>query len=80
MRGRSKLHDMMAARGFLSAREVAKRCGHSPSTVYRWVDDGTVEGERVGSQRFVKLSSVIKHLGPAAARMLGLLEPARGAQ
>ena len=40
---------------------------------YRWLDEGVIEGTQLGSARYVSVVSLVRHLGPEAAKALGLI-------
>ncbi len=60
--------------GLVTVRYVAEACHCSPSTVYRWLDAGSVSGARIGGTRFVELASLVIWLGADVATRLGLLD------
>ncbi len=49
----------LRAKGYIPVVEMAKRLGKDISTVYRWIDNGEVEGEEFMGHRYVLLRSVI---------------------
>lgn len=53
----------------LTIQEVAEKTGKSPSTIYRWLDEGSVQEVRVGKQRYVNRKSLVAFLGTYAKRM-----------
>lgn len=63
----------MRTKGFMPAMEVSNKLGNDISTVYRWVDDGKVEGMQVGTRRYVKVISLVNHLGLDTARIFGII-------
>jgi excisionase family DNA binding protein len=69
------LDERMRAQGYVTAKEVAGWLGRHVTGVYDLVDNGKVEGMRVGRARFIKLASLRQYLGPQAASALGV--PAR---
>lgn len=71
--GRNKQAEIMAARGYIPATEVSRKLGNDIATVYRWLDDGKIEGLSVGGRRYAKLTSLIQHIGPEAARIFGFV-------
>lgn len=74
-----KQADLLRARGYWPAAEVAARCGLDPSTIYLWLREGKVEGLRVPDaprgRHYVAVASVIAHLGEASAKALGFAPP-----
>lgn len=62
------LNAAMAARGFLPVSAVADAIGVSRMTVYKWLEQGKVRGERALNRFwFVELASLRTFLGPQAA-------------
>lgn len=58
--------EMMQAKGFLLAAEVARRAGKDLSTIYRWIKTGKIKAVHVeGRFWFLEESSVAAFLGPA---------------
>lgn len=67
----SKQAEMMEAKGWILASKAAEHLGVHITTIYRWVDGGKVEG--TGShRRYVKVTSLAEHVGPAVADAAGL--------
>jgi len=66
---------LMLENGYLPAVTVANRVGVSLTTVGRWADGGLVEFEVMGHRRYIKVSSLIDHIGPVQAAILGLSAP-----
>lgn len=64
--------DKLREKGYVPASEVADKAGVNIATVYRWTNDGKVEGMSVGGRRFILWTSVLKHLGKEAAAALEL--------
>jgi len=67
--------EMMAARGYLTINEAARRCGLSPDGTYKLVVSGKVKSVKVGKFRYVLKSSLAEHFGPEAAEIMGLADP-----
>jgi len=67
-----KMTETMRSRGYIPASEAAGRIGVTVYSLYRWIEAGKVEGERVGSHWYVKADSIAACLGPHAAELLGL--------
>ncbi len=64
----------MFARGLLSATEAAAKVGVAITTIYRWMDDGKIQGEVVNEwRRYVVIDSLVEHLGPTMAAECGLV-------
>lgn len=77
MAGHSTTTDRdMRRGGFLLVAEAARKISMTPHTIYRWIADGKVEGLREGYRRYVRWSSVLKHLGRDAAKLRGLSQDA----
>lgn len=74
MTRQTKQTEIMRSKGYISASETAEKVGKSIATIYRWLEEGFVEGTQLGRSWFVKLDSLIKYLGPESAEMLGLNE------
>lgn len=70
-RRNAKRNAAMSQRGYISAPDAAKLIGHAQSTLYRWIDDGLIEGVEIAASRYIKVESLIKHLGPDAVKLLG---------
>lgn len=51
-----------AARGLLTVKQAADMAGVTVMTVYRWVEDGLVDGEVIAGRHFVLQGSLKKHL------------------
>ena len=67
------LEEQMAAKGCLSQSTAARALGVHPSTVHRWMNDGSVKTLEAGeSKRFVEVHSLLKHFGFEAANKLGV--------
>lgn len=64
----------MRDKGWLLVAEAARKIGVTPQTIYRWIEDKKVTGLRDGYRRYVSWASVMKHLGPHACAVRGLLE------
>lgn len=77
-RRNTKRDAAMATKGYIPATQVAKITGYNESTIYRWVDEGLVEGVLVAKSRYVKMDSLLKHLGPEGAKLLGLTSSKAG--
>lgn len=70
---RNKKRDAgMALKGYIPAAQAAQMTGYNESTIYRWLDEKTIEGVLVANSRYVKVDSLAKHLGPEAAKVFGL--------
>lgn len=63
---------LMKTRGLWPVPEVAKKLRVAPSTLYRWMNDGKVEGVQAGSARYVKIKTVREYLGRDNAERLGI--------
>lgn len=60
--------------GYVSCAEAASLLCKDLGTVYRWFDEETVEGIAVGRRKYIKLSSLIEHVGEDVAEIFGLNE------
>lgn len=67
----SRQAEMMRARGFMAAAEVARRIGRTTQSVYALIESGQVQGVRVGRSWYADVKSLAAYLGPDAARMFG---------
>lgn len=65
---------MMRQNGYITVAEVARKMGVDDSRVYRWLDEGKIQGERVLNKRYVSLKSLVKHLGEGTARIFGFIK------
>jgi hypothetical protein len=73
MRGPTQ-KEIMRARGFISASEVATLVGENITTVYRQLEDGRLRGMQIASRWYIEEKSLIEFIGPVAAKMLGIVE------
>lgn len=65
---------VLRSKGYVPVAEMAKRLGKDISTVYRWVDNGEVEGEEIMGRRYILLRSVItEKVGVRQSVLLGLI-------
>jgi predicted Rossmann fold nucleotide-binding protein DprA/Smf involved in DNA uptake len=65
--------ELMHARGYLHAVEVARRLNVRVNMVYTWLARGKIEGEVVcHRRRYVLVSSLVAHVGPSVAQAAGL--------
>jgi transposase-like protein len=51
---------MMKAEGYLPASVAARAIGVNPTTVYRWVERGVVQGKRIGKSWFVLVDDLLE--------------------
>lgn len=58
--------EIMAAKGYMTPREVAKKIGQSLATVHRKIEMKKVKAEKVGDLWYIEVRSLIEHLGPKA--------------
>ncbi len=56
---------------YITPKEAAELAQVTPSTIYRWLDEGDIEGAFVASSRFVDKASLLKHLGPDFEKVKG---------
>lgn len=63
----------LRAQGFVTVKEVSDRLGKDISTVYRWIEEGEIEGEDVMGRRYILLRSVVTKIGTRASVLLGLI-------
>lgn len=66
----------MRRKGYLLVAEAARKIHVTPQTIYRWIADSSkgVEGFRDGYRRYVRWSTILKHLGPDAVRVRELTQ------
>lgn len=69
-----KQSEAMASRGYMTAMEAASKAGVNIATVYRWVEAKKVEGLKAGKHWYVKVNSVVDHLGPELSKAMGLIK------
>jgi excisionase family DNA binding protein len=58
----------MRARGFVKPREVAERAGISLPRIYTLLDEGKLQGENVGTRRYISFASMAAYFGPLVLR------------
>lgn len=58
---------IMREHGYLPTSEIAEKMGITGTTVSRWAESELVESELVGNRRFVKIDSLLQHIGPVQA-------------
>lgn len=67
--------DLMRKRGYVSTEEAAQRIGRTPQYIRNCIHDGVLKSVRFGrgphAPIFVKWSSLVDHVGPDAAQILG---------
>ena len=68
---------LMASKGYLTVSEVAAKIGKDQSTVLRWIGAKRIRAEKFGSTYYVALDSVVAHIGPRMAELLGLITHAK---
>lgn len=64
----------MRSQGYLLVAEAARKIEVAPQTIYRWIETEKVGGFRDGYRRYVRWSSILKHLGSKSARVRGLAQ------
>jgi hypothetical protein len=67
------------ALGYVSVRVAAARIKRGTDAIYRAIRAKDLELKMDGSRRFVSMSSLIKWIGPEAAKTYGLIAPKKGA-
>ena len=65
-------NNTLAAKGYVPASDIAGKLGKHVTTIYRWIDAGTIDGIRVGKLRYVSLRSVFNYLGDETVETLEL--------
>lgn len=71
VRGKSQAQ-MMREKGYMHAGEVARRAGVSSAAVHGWADKGQVESVKVGKRCYLKIDSLVRHLGEQASVILNM--------
>jgi len=69
------IEDKMRRQGFLTVSEMAARSGFSDKIMYRLIHANKVKALKVGRFWYVETASVIRFMGPEAARFIGLKAP-----
>lgn len=64
--------DEMREKGYLLAREAARKIDVNPTTIYRWLSANKIEGFRDGFRSYVLWTSVLAWIGEAACEVRGL--------
>ncbi len=59
--------EMMARKGYMTAADAGRKIGRARYTVQRWVEEGKVEGMRVGARIYVNTESLRRYVGDAAS-------------
>lgn len=72
---RTQLNARMRAQGYWTVEDLSTKVCMSKSGIYKWIDEQRVRSTRIGNAVFVELDSVITHLGPEAAALLGIVKP-----
>jgi hypothetical protein len=71
-----KQSDIMRAKGYLPAPEVARLIGRDVTTIYDLIERKELNGFQVGRSWYVEAKSVAVYLGPAASKLFGLVASA----
>lgn len=67
-----KQSELMRAKGYVPAPEVARRIGRDVTTVYDLIQRKELRGMQVGRSWYVEAKSVTEYLGPEASKLLGI--------
>lgn len=70
----SRQSSVLRANGYVGVAEASRLLCNDISTVYKWLDSSLVESVQVGHRKYIKLASLIKHVGPDVAEIFGLTE------
>lgn len=62
----------LARKGYISLSTAADKVGLTVNQIGRLAKDGKLDSVRVGKKWYVSLASLIRHVGPKAAELLGL--------
>ena len=65
--------EKMEAAGWITVAKAAEAAGVTAPTIYDWIQGAKIEGTQVGGRHYVRLQSLIKHLGPVGAKAAGLI-------
>lgn len=63
---RTKAEEAMAQKGFITVAKAATLAKHTSSTIYRWIEDGKVDGTTAAGTQYVNEKSLREYLGPLA--------------
>lgn len=66
---RSRQIDVMRARGLIAAADAARLLSMHVTSVYRWMDEGEVEGKKVGKRRYITATSLEARMPAMAAEI-----------
>lgn len=64
----------MRAAGYILASEISEKMGITRSAVSRWANEGSVEHLLVANRMYVKVSSLVAHIGEEQAGIFGFVE------
>ncbi len=67
-----KQTEMMEANGWIPASQAADAVGVNVTTIYRWIEEGKVEGTKPSNRWYVKVASLAAKVGQATAEAAGL--------
>jgi excisionase family DNA binding protein len=62
----------MGNSGYMTVAEVAKICGVTRQTVNLWIQKKVIAAVKVGYRVYIERKSLLKYLGPDAARILAV--------
>ena len=62
--------------GYIDAPTAAKKVGRHIITIYRWINDGELEGMMVFGRHFISKRSLVRKVGKRAAVIGGLVTQA----
>lgn len=75
MPGHKTVTDLnMRKQGYLLSAEAARKIGVSGESMRQWAKNEKVESFRDGYRRYVRWSSVLRHLGKTAREVRGLTQ------
>jgi len=63
----------MREAGYIPASEIVERMGITRSTVSRWSANGELVTELVSNHLYVKIDSLVSHIGVTQARIFGFI-------
>lgn len=64
--------EAMRLRGYVTVTSACKRVKRPWPTVYWWLQKGRVKSAKIGRRRYVNWKSMVKWMGPEAAKALRL--------
>jgi hypothetical protein len=72
--GLSPQAKLLEEHGYITAANASRLMKNEVLTIYRWIDAEIVKGACIGERKYVKVQSLIDHVGPEMADIFGLYE------